>query len=148
MHRLAVFEHHIVTDIDEIVDRAQTDRRQPPLHPNRAGADLHTGDDVRSIKRTIFTRLDPHRSQQVRTHGLARIATEFFLRVAELQFEPSRELPRDAEVREAVRTVRRDLDIEHDITGRQHRVDRGAGCRTVFQDKQSARILGHAKLLR
>ena len=39
VQRLAVFEHDVVRDIDDRVDRPHPGREQPPLHPGRRRSD-------------------------------------------------------------------------------------------------------------
>src|SRR5260370_11537361 len=55
MRRLAELEHHEVRDVDDVVDRANTDAFDSCAQPLRAGPDFHIVDLVGGEKRT-FTR--------------------------------------------------------------------------------------------
>ena len=41
VHRLPEQQHHVVRDVDDVADRALSDRHQARLQPQRRGADLH-----------------------------------------------------------------------------------------------------------
>jgi len=56
--RLAVFEHHIVGDIDDVADRSHSCLLQPPGHPLRGRADLNALDDGADIPGAKLRRLD------------------------------------------------------------------------------------------
>ena len=65
VHRLAVLEHDVVGDIDNVVDRADAGIAQPLLHPGRGGGDLHVFDHAGGVARAELRRLDDHLSQRV-----------------------------------------------------------------------------------
>ena len=48
MHRLTQFEHHVVGDVHQVVDRAHAGGRQPFLHPRRRRNDLDVLDQRQS----------------------------------------------------------------------------------------------------
>ena len=51
VHRLAVLSHHIVCDIDEIIDRADSVRRERSLHPLRRRREVYIFHDARAVTR-------------------------------------------------------------------------------------------------
>jgi hypothetical protein len=51
VQRLAVFHHHIVRDVDDVVDHGNADRPQPILQPGRTGFDLHAANHASDIAR-------------------------------------------------------------------------------------------------
>ena len=46
MQRLRGQQHHVVGDVDDVVDRSLPGRRQPRLQPDRRGANLDVGEDA------------------------------------------------------------------------------------------------------
>ena len=58
---LAGLQHDQICDINDIVDRTQTDRLQLALKPVRARSDLHVRNFQHGIKRT-FRRIDTDRA--------------------------------------------------------------------------------------
>src|SRR5438477_323476 len=49
VQRLAQLEHHIVGDVDDIIDRAQADGFEPPPHPVGAWSDANISDDAGDV---------------------------------------------------------------------------------------------------
>ncbi len=162
MHGLAVFEHHVVADIDDVVDRAQTHGGEATLDKLGRRAYLHAGDHGGGVERAVLRCFDAHGFQQVVARGGragvvdgAQIQgdggrgrdADAHLRVTKLLFEPRGEFARDAEVTERVGAVGRDLDVEHDIAGRQDVVDRRADRRFAGEQEQTLRVLGEGEFL-
>ena len=54
VQRLARLQHHVVANVDDIVDRAKSDRLKPRLHPRWARANLDPRDDMSRIKRAVL----------------------------------------------------------------------------------------------
>ena len=150
VQRLAGFEHHIVADVDDVVDRTKADGGEALLEPGGARADLDAGKDVRGVERAILGAVDADGAEQIGAGGLVERegAAEGFLRIEQREFEPRGEFARDAEVRESVGTVRRDLDIEHGVAGREHVVDGRAERGAVGEDEEAGGVLGEAEFLR
>ena len=53
VQRLAEFEHHVIGDVHDVVDRAQADRFELAPQPLRARPDLHVGDLERRCRAGI-----------------------------------------------------------------------------------------------
>ena len=148
MDRLAGLEHDEVAGVDDIVDRAQADRLEALLQPGRARADLHAGDDVRGVKRAVLAGLDGHLGEEVAPPGRAHGQSgELHRRVNQIAAEPRGQFARHAEMAEGVRPVGCDLDVEHDVTGRQHLVDGGPERGPPVQDQQAGVLAAKAKLV-
>ena len=58
VHGLAVFEHHVVADIDHVVNRTQADGGEALLHPLGAGADVDPGDHRGGVERAAGGAVD------------------------------------------------------------------------------------------
>ena len=48
VQRLGGQQHHVVGDVDDVVDRPLAGRDQPRLQPQRRGADRHLGEHARA----------------------------------------------------------------------------------------------------
>ena len=66
VQRMARFEHDVIGDIDDVVDRAQAGLFQSGTQPRRAGADLDAAQDARRVTRAKFRFLDAHGQQLFR----------------------------------------------------------------------------------
>ena len=83
VERVAEFEHHVVRDVDDVVDGALPGGAQPLLHPLRRGPDRHPLDDRGGVARAQVGGVDGDRRgvghvgvalgvvAVVRAHGLA-----------------------------------------------------------------------------
>ena len=60
VHRLAVLEHDVVRDIDDVVDRAHAGRAQTAAHPLRRRGDLDIFHHARGVARAELRVLDLH----------------------------------------------------------------------------------------
>src|SRR6266478_5589710 len=104
MRRLAELEHHEVRDIDDVVDRANTDAFDSCAQPLRAGFDFHIVDLAGGKKRTSARSTDDYA-------GLLDVD----LRVAwgRLEFLSSQrgDFARESEMTEQIAAVGRDLDV-------------------------------------
>src|SRR6266404_8578246 len=105
MRRLAELEHHEVRDIDDVVDRANTNAFDSCAQPLRAGSDFHIVDLAGGEKRTFARSTDDYA-------GLLDVD----LRVAwcRLEFLSSQrgDFARESEMTEQIAAVGRDLDVE------------------------------------
>lgn len=60
VHRLAVFQHHIVRDVDDVVDRADACRAQTLAHPLGTGRNFDVFHHPRRVPQTKIVRRDLH----------------------------------------------------------------------------------------
>ena len=111
MHRLAVFDHHVVRDVHDVVDGADARRAQALAHPLGAGGDLHIAHHAGRIPQAQIVRLHIH-VQKLRQAAFAA-ALHDRLMVAHGHVERRRRLARKTEQRVAVGAVVRDLKF-HD----------------------------------
>src|SRR5260370_9306936 len=110
MRRLAELEHPEVRDVDDVVERANTDAFDSCVQPLRAGSDFHIVDLAGGEKRTFARGADGYA-------GLLDVD----LRVARcrLEFLSSQrgDFACESEVAQQIATVWRDLDVENRIRG-------------------------------
>ena len=148
VHGLAVLEHHVIADIDHIVDRAQADGGEALLHPVGAGPNLDARDHGGGVKRAVLGGIDADRREQIGTcGGRCGGRGEANLGVGELFLEPGGELAGEAEVGLAVRAVGCDLDVVGDIAGGQDGVDGRAELGAAREQEQAGGVLGHTDFL-
>ena len=150
MHRLAVLEHNIVGDINDVVDRTNAAGVQTLAHPRRRRLDLDILDNAGSVARAQvgILNLNRHILVDVAAHALDLRGLD-----AERTVEGSRGLTRKADDAQAVRTVGRDLEIGDPVIQTEYLFDvlanRGAGRQE--QDAVLARIrhaaVGQAEFL-
>ena len=140
MQRLPDFQHHEISDVDDVVDRAQADRFQFGAQPVRARTDSDVLDPARGIERAFVRRGDLHR-------GAGRGLRFGDLQCPERFFRQRRDFPRQAVVAEEIRAVRRDFDIENGVV-REKLADRRANLRLGRQDEQTGRVLRDAEFFR
>ena len=111
MHRLAVLDHDVVGDIDDVVDRADTGRTQALAHPLGTRRDLDVADHTGRVARAQIVRL------YVNVQQLAQIALcaalDDRLMVLHRHVERRGGLTRQTDERVAVRAVVGDLEF-HD----------------------------------
>ena len=152
VQRMTGFEHHIVADVDDVIDRTEADGGEARLEPRGARANLNAGNNVCGVEWAVFRTVDADGGQEIAAQSRAcrfvDRAAEDFLRVEERELEPRGEFTRDAEVREGVGAVGRDLDIEHGVSGREHIVDGGTERRAVRENEEAGGIFGDAEFLR
>ena len=150
MHRLAVLEHNIVGDINDIVDRTNAAGMQTLTHPRRRRLDLDILNNAGGVARAQVGVLDLNR------HILVDIAANaLYLRGlnAERTVEGSRSLAGQTDHAQAVRAIGRDLKIGNPVVQTEYLLDvlanRGAGRQE--QDAVLARIryaaVGQTQLL-
>ena len=65
VHGLAVFEHHVVSDIDDVVDRTEPDGGETLLHPVGGRLDGDAGDDGGGVERAIGVGEHADRGEQI-----------------------------------------------------------------------------------
>ena len=150
MHRLAVLEHNIVGDINDVVDRTNAAGVQTLAHPRRRRLDLDILDNAGGVARAQVGVLD------LDGHILVDVvANALYFRGldAERTVEGSRSLAGQTDHAQAVRAVGRNLKIGNPVVQTEHLLDvlanRGAGRQE--QDAVLARIryaaVGQTQLL-
>ena len=109
-------QHHVVGDVDDVRDRPHPGRRDPGLQPRRRRPDLDVGEHPARPARTQVWGVDAPRDVVV--HGALagglRIGAR---RRRQIGVEHRRDLAGDAVHGQAVRPVRRDLELQH-LVGR------------------------------
>ena len=150
VHRLAVLEHDVVGDINDIVDRADAAGVQTLAHPSRGRLDLDVLDNAGGVARAQVGVLDLDR------HILVDVVADALDRGgldAERTVEGCGGLTRQTDNAQAVRAVRGNLEVGNPVVQTEHLLDvlanRGAGRQE--QDTVLARIrnaaVGEAQLL-
>ena len=112
VERLPAFEHHVVGDVDDIVDAGHSHGGQPVDEPLRARPHPHALDHPGRIKRTDLGLEDLHRDVRCRRDGgllQARIGN------VERAGEQHSGLTGHADVPEAVGAVARHLDLDRRV---------------------------------
>ena len=143
MQRLAVLEHHVVGDVDDVVDGAQAYRLEALLDPGRTRAHLDARDDMGRVQGTALRIVDADSGQQVGPRCPGEFTAVGGLGVREVLLEPRSQFPRQTEVREAVGTIGRDLDVDHGVAGGQDIIDGGAHGGPSLEDQESGVVLAN-----
>ena len=138
VHRLADLEHHVVGDVDDVVDRADAGGLEALAQPVRRRRDRDL-EDLRAVARAEVRRLD----DDVEAESLipdpvdpgsripdpdpgSRIADRGSRHaVQKLQRQPPdrRGFAREADVAQAIRSVRRDLEVDDRLAAVFHAGD-------------------------
>ena len=105
MERLAELEHHVVRDVDDVVDGAHTRRDQALLDPGGRRPDAYPGEERRRETRTGDRVLDTH--IEVPARPLRQAVDR---RLAQPSGEDRRDLARDPDHAETIRAVRLKLE--------------------------------------
>ena len=130
VQRLAELPEHVVGRVHDVADRAQAHGAQPHPQPGRRGPDGDRADDAHREPMTEIRRLDLDPRETSR--GLRRLAQRHRRRT-EARAGERGELARDAEHRETIGPVRRDLDLEHVVVEAECRDQIGARTHAVVQ---------------
>lgn len=122
VHRLAVFQHHIVRDVDDVVDRTDAAGAQARAHPERRRLDAHVFHRARGIARA--ERRFFYGYGKV-VGNVVAVACGMYLRRAVLQRHAGggRRLARDAEQRQTVGAVEGQLEVHDRVAQPQHVAD-------------------------
>jgi hypothetical protein len=131
VHRLAREQHHVVRDVDDVVDRPLPGGRQPRLQPQRRRADRHVLVEPGREARAQVGVLDLDRHAR-HLPGADRIVRP--RRWAERRAGGGVHLAGDAVDAQAVGPVRRDLELEHVGGDREHVGERRARLEVLGQD--------------
>ena len=110
MVRLVELEHHVVADVDHVVDRALPHGGKPGSHPRRAGADVDAGQHGQREAPAALAGDDLDGGV-----GGAAERRESRPLCRERQPQLGRQISADADVPEGVGTVARDVDVEHHV---------------------------------
>ena len=135
VHGLAVFQHHIVGDVHNVIDRPDAAGAEPLPHPLGGGADLHVPHHPGGVPGTEV-RVRGLYVQQVRK-GALRPALN--LRVVELEglAEGDRRLPGQADDAEAVRAVGGDFKFHHMVVRADDGADVVSGLAVLVEDEDA-----------
>ena len=112
VQRLTPLDHDVVGHVDDVVDRAHSGRDQRFLHPLWGGANSDAVDHDGGVPRTAFGVLDRH------TRAIGDRRVRFCVAHWRLGGDAAvqrRNLTSDPQNREVIGTIRRRLDVEHDI---------------------------------
>ena len=140
MKWLAEFEKNEICDIDHIVHRTKSHRGQAVAEPLRAGADFHTRDATQGVERTSLA-LEAHLPLGTRCWRKRRLGG------LDRQTGENSKLAGHAKVAEPIGAVRRDLEFQNGLGGKEV-FDRGAGSGLGRQDEKPLGVLGEAEFLR
>ena len=138
VQRLRGQQHHVVGDVDDVVDRPLAGRGQPRLQPGRRGGDRDVGEDAGGEARAEIRHLDRDRGV------VADVALALRRRVLGPRLRRQRrgadrvDLAGDAVDAEAVDPVRRHLQLQHRLGDRQHLGKRRAGREAVVLEHEDA----------
>ena len=148
VQRLAGLEHHVVCDIDDVVDAADADPLERVAQPTRTGADLHAANDARVVARAVLGVVKPHIDER-RGVVVARRQVGDLRQSKRIAGERA-DLAGDADEAVPVRPVRRHLEVVNHIVAAAAQVlgERLANLRVLRQNHQPFGVVGEAKLLR
>ena len=152
MHRLAVFDHDVVGDINNVVDRTDTGAAQALAHPLGGRRDLDVAHHSRGVAQAQILGL--HIYVQKRREVALRAALDDRLVVLHRNVERRRRLTGKADEAVAVGTVVGDLEFHDGIVASDDLVDvLTDGAALVVQDPDAvgiglrAVVLGKTQLL-
>ena len=117
MQGLSVGHHHIVRDVDNIIDGAQTDGIQFVLQPLRTFLDFAAFERNSTIAQASFGAFDfDSNGQFVMVYGKLRIIRTMQGRRLTIANEISVKITRNSPVRTSICTVGRDIYFDQEIT--------------------------------
>ena len=148
VQRLASLEHHVVCDIDDVIDAADADSFERVAEPARAGADRHAAKDARVVARAVLGVVEPHIDQRRGIFVARRQVGN--LRQSKRVAGDRADLAGDADEAVPVRPVRRHFQIVNNIVAAAAKVlgERLADLRVLRQNHQPFGVLGEAQFLR
>ena len=117
MHRLSVFQHDIVRDIDDIVDRPHAGCAQFHAQPKRRGLDLHVFDHARAVTEAFLRILD--RNIDIIFDVVPRFPYRRHRNV-QRPLEACRALACQPDDGKAVGTIRRDFKFDGAVAHSEH----------------------------
>ena len=144
VQRLAQLEHHVVGDVDDRRDRADAAALEALLHPRRRrGARVDAFDDAPAEARARQRILDPRTPRRAGSSSRISARGGGVIGAAVI----ADDLARDAEHRQAIGAVGREL--EREAACRRDRALRAGRCRprnVRIEHQQARRIVGDAQL--
>ena len=135
VHRLAVLEHDVVRDVDNVVDRAHAGGADPFAHPCRRGGDPDVAHHARGVARAELAVLDDDLGQ-LRDIALP-LRRDLRLVEPELLAEGDGGLAREADHAQAVGAVGRDLKLDDMVVQPQQDADVLAGLSVAGEDQDA-----------
>ena len=141
MERLAELEHHIVRDVDRVVDRSHPGRDQSVLHPLRRWSDGHVLEVRRTEPPAPVGILDPD-DEALRVELVAELRDRW---LAQRDALHRRELARDTDDAHTVGPIGLKLEDEDRIAERISQ--RLAHSQCLVEDEDALVIVAEAELL-
>ena len=142
--RLVELEHHVVADVDDVVDRSLTDGRQPGGHPRGARGDDDPGQDSQREAAAALPGDDLDRGVRWAADRWRRGP-----RRGERQTQLGGQIAGDTDVAEGVGAVAGDVDVEHDVVDEAGDVPVGhAEGRVGRQHEDAAVVAAEPQLVR
>ena len=117
VHRLSDLEHHVVGDVDDVVDRPDAGGREPIGEPRRRGPDADL-EHLRAVPRAQRPASSIVRGRSTESAMPARPGCAWASPPVHVSGQPQRQAPdcrrlaREAHVTQAVRPVRGDLEVD------------------------------------
>ena len=127
VQRLRREQHHVVGDVDDVVDRPLARRGEPRLQPRRRGAKRHLGEHPGGEARTELRNLDGDRRVVRRLALAGGLGILLPRRLGQWSAAERVHLPRHPVDAEAIHPVRVDLELEDGLGNRQDLGKRSTG---------------------
>ena len=134
VHRLTVFEHDVVRDVHNVVDRPHAGRAQTAAHPLRRGGDFDILHHTRGVARAKLGVFDLHGELFV---NVAVAAAHRRLGKRQRGAERAGALAGEAAHRKAVGAVVRDLKLHDAVVQAADGADIVAGNAVLFEDENA-----------
>ena len=144
VHRLAGEQHHVVRDVDDVVDRALAAGHEARLQPRRRRAELDVVERAGGEARAEVGRLDDDLHADI---ALPRARVLGPRRRRQRRAGRRMRLARDAVDGQAVRPVGRDLELEHVGRDRQHAGERDRRSQPVVEHHRARVVHADAELV-
>ena len=138
VQRLAQLPHHVVRDVDQVIDRTEAHGAQPLGEPWRRGPDRQAGDDPRAEARAQVGGLDLDGGER---GGLGLPFLHGHLGKAERRAGEGGHLAGHAHHRQRIRPIRGDLDLEDRVVEAEIGREIGAEGR-IRRERQDAVVVG------
>ncbi len=146
MQRLRGQQHHVVGDVDDVIDRPLAGRDQAALEPQRRGADRDVLEHAGGEARAKLRHLNRDRGVVVDLVAARRLRVGLPGRRGERRGGDRMRLAGDPVDAEAVDPVRVHLELEHRLGDGQDVRERRARPRPVVEDDDPARVVADPKL--
>ncbi|MPM95505.1 hypothetical protein SDC9_142659 [bioreactor metagenome] len=134
VHRLAVFKHDVVRDVDDVIDRPNARRAQALLHPLRRRFDFDIGHHARGVARA--ERAVQNVDRRV-GFDVAFAPDDLIRRFAQGVARCGGGFARHAEYALAVRAVRQYIELEHRFVKAEKLLNRHADLRLALQNQNA-----------